>query len=375
MSVYDVAVIGTGGVGSAALYHLAQAGANVIGLDRFAPPHSRGSSHGDTRVIRMAYFEHPDYVPLLQQAYQGWHALEELAGKQLYFPTGVLQIGPEQGDVIAGIRQSATKHNLAIESFTASEIPRTFPGVQSPENVVGILERDAGYLLVSECIATYLTGAKQLGTTLLADTPVERWEDQGNEFVLYTTGNTVRAKQLVICGGAWAAQLITDLGVPLTILRKHLYWYANESPHYTAQSKFPVFLMETPQGIYYGFPQIDSQGVKLARHDGGEPLAHAKLHSQAEDNADQTSVENFLSRYLPRLSHQRIRHAACMYTLTPDQHFLLGTHPAHPGLHFASGLSGHGFKFASALGMALADLATTGQTSAPIGFLSATRFS
>lgn len=375
MGVYDVAVIGTGGVGSAALYHLAQAGANVIGLDRFAPPHARGSSHGDTRVIRMAYFEHPDYVPLLRQAYQAWHTLETLSGQQLYFPTGVLQIGPEHGEVIAGIRHSAAKHNLAIESFTANEIPRTFPGVQTPENVVGLLERDAGYLLVSKCISAYLTAATGLGATLLTETPVERWEERGNEFVLHTSGNTLRAKQLVICGGAWAAQFVTDLGVPLTILRKHLYWFANQTSHYTTHSNFPVFLMETPSGIYYGFPQIDPQGVKLARHDGGEPIADANLHTQAEDRADQISVESFLSSYLPQLSRQCTRHATCMYTMTPDQHFLLGSHPARPGLHFASGLSGHGFKFASALGMALADLATTGQTSAPIDFLSVKRFS
>ncbi|PQO30009.1 N-methyl-L-tryptophan oxidase [Blastopirellula marina] len=374
MSVYDVAVIGTGGVGSAAFYHLAQAGANVIGLDRFTPPHDRGSSHGDTRVIRMAYFEHPDYVPLLRQAYQGWHALEEVAGKQIYFPTGVLQIGPEQGEVIAGIRASAAQHNLAIESFTASELPQAFPGVHPPENCVGLFERDAGYLLVSECVAAYLTAAQKLGATLRTNTAVESWEDQSGTFAVRTATETLHAKQLVICGGAWASQLIADLGVPLTILRKHLYWYENASPCYTA-GNFPVFLMETPLGIYYGFPQIDSQGVKLARHDGGQPIERAEQHSQVEDSADRHSVQQFMSGYLPQLSHNLARHAACMYTMTPDQHFLVGTHPAHPGLHFAGGLSGHGFKFASALGEILSDLVTQGQTTAPIAFLSATRFS
>ncbi|GAA4425281.1 N-methyl-L-tryptophan oxidase [Bremerella cremea] len=375
MTTYDVAVIGIGGVGSSALYHLAKSGARVIGLDRFAPPHSLGSSHGQTRVIRMAYFEHPDYVPLLRQAYQGWAELESASERSLYFPTGVLQIGPESGEVIAGVRKSAEQHQLAIDSFSHEEISKAFPGLVPPENCVGLLERNAGYLLVSECIDAYLKLAVQHGAEMATNCPVHAWDKEADEYVLQSDTRTIHAKQLVICGGAWAQQLLADLNVPLTILRKQLYWFENQVPHYTSGASFPVFLFETVGGIYYGFPQIDAQGVKLARHDGGETIASAQAHSQSEDIADRQSVEAFVQTCMPQLSTNLTRHAACMYTMTPDQHFLVGSHPEQSGLHFAAGLSGHGFKFASALGQILCDLATTGQTASPIGFLSPNRFS
>ncbi|QDU74321.1 Monomeric sarcosine oxidase [Bremerella volcania] len=375
MLMCDVAVIGIGGVGSAAAAYLAQAGADVIGLDRYSPPHARGSSHGQTRVIRMAYFEHPDYVPLLRRAYRGWHDLERATGRQLYFPTGVLQIGPESGEVIAGTLRSAQQHRLAIQQFRYEDIASEFPGVVPPADCVGILEHDAGYLLVAECINAYLDQAKQHGATIKTDSPVQSWSRTGEAFELRTDSEVIHAKQLVLCGGAWAKQLLADLNVPMTILRKHLYWYENDAPAYTPASSFPVFLIVTPQGIYYGFPQLDSQGVKLARHDGGEPIASADQQNQREDAADRRAVETFTSSHLPLLSHNLVHHEACMYTVTPDQHFLVGTHPEHEGLHFAAGLSGHGFKFASALGEILCDLATTGRTSAPIEFLSPRRFS
>lgn len=375
MLTCDVAVVGIGGVGSAAVAHLAKAGASVIGLDRFSPPHTHGSSHGQTRVIRMAYFEHPDYVPLLRQAYRNWHDLEQTTGKQLYFPTGVLQIGPESGEVIAGTLRSAQEHQLAIERYAYEDIPREFPGVVSPEGCVGILEKDAGYLLVADCIQAYLDQAKQHGATIKTNCPVQSWSRVGDTFELQTDSEVIQAKQLVVCGGAWAKQLVADLNVPMTILRKHLYWYKNDASAYTREASFPVFLIETTQGIYYGFPQFDSQGVKLARHDGGEPIAAAQQLSPSEDVADRQSVEDFTARHLPLLSKKLVHREACMYTVTPDHHFLVGTHPEHPGLHFAAGLSGHGFKFASALGEILSDLAMTGQTTSPIGFLSIRRFS
>ncbi|MEW4562156.1 N-methyl-L-tryptophan oxidase [Bremerella sp. JC770] len=375
MLTCDVAVVGIGGVGSAALAHLAQAGADVIGLDRFSPPHIHGSSHGQTRVIRMAYFEHPDYVPLLRQAYRRWNDLQQATGRQLYFPTGVLQVGPEQGEVIAGTLRSAQQHQLAIQQFSCEQIAEEFPGVVPPEDCIGILERDAGYLLVADCIQAYLDQAQAHGATIKTDTPVRAWKHLGETFELQTDGEVIHAKQLIISGGAWATQLLADLNVPMTILRKHLYWYANEASTYTRQAQFPVFLLETSGGIYYGFPQFDNQGVKLARHDGGQPIASADQQTQDEDPADRQAVETFTAGHLPLLSQKLLHRQACLYTVTPDHHFLVGTHPQHDGLHFAAGLSGHGFKFASALGEILYDLATKGQTNSPIGFLSPRRFS
>jgi len=375
MLTCDVAVIGTGGVGSAAAYYLAKAGAKVIGLDRFSPPHIHGSSHGQTRVIRLAYFEHPDYVPLLHQAYRAWNELQQSTGKPLYFPTGVLQIGPEAGEVIAGTLRSCREHQLAIQHYEHDEIAQAFPGIVPPQDCIGILERDAGYLLVAECISAYLDQAQQHGAILQTNLPVESFRRRGESFELRTSKEVIQAGQVIVCGGAWADQLLADLNVPLTILRKHLYWVDNQAPDYTRESNFPVFLIESTGGIYYGFPQLDHQGVKLARHDGGEPIASADRQTQDEDPADRRGMEAFARGHLPLLSRKLNRHEACLYTVTPDHHFLVGTHPEHAGLHFAAGLSGHGFKFASALGEILSDLALQGKTSSPIAFLSPRRFS
>ncbi|MEX1040816.1 MAG: N-methyl-L-tryptophan oxidase [Pirellulaceae bacterium] len=374
MTTADVIVIGLGGVGSAAAWHLARRGLRVLGFDRFDPPHDHGSSHGQSRVIRKAYFEHPNYVPLLQAAYQAWHELEQASAQSLYFPVGLLEVGPVDGVIIPGILASAAEHQLPIERLSAAEIHARWPGVRVTEGDVGLFESEAGYLLVEACVAAHLRVAEQAGAELRFNEQVVSWSAEEDQVRVVTDRGEYQAARLVIAGGPWADQLLAELRLPLRLLRKDLYWYVGGSTDYRAESGMPTFLFETPAGYYYGFPAFDHRGLKVARHDGGIPLASADGLTREIDTADQALVERFLATHLPNSMGTLAEHATCIYTMTPDEHFVVDRHPEHPQVALAAGLSGHGFKFASILGRILAELATDGEASLPINFLSLRRF-
>ena len=371
---FDVIVLGCGGVGSAALYHLADRGLRVLGIDRFAPGHDRGSSHGETRAIRQAYFEHPDYVPLLRRAWTLWRELEGHAGGELLVETGVLQFGPADGEVVPGVLHAARQHGLDVERLSSAEVARRYPGIVVPDTHQAVFEARGGYLRVEDCVQAHVALARARGASLLAGTAVTGWRPDGEGVSVDTGEGTFRADRLVVCAGAWAGQLLPGLGVPLTVLRKHLHWFGNRDPRYRQDHGFPVFLFELPQGIYYGFPQVDGSGVKFCEHSGGEPLADPMARSEALDAQEFARVEAVLRRQLPGVDGPALRHAACMYTMTPDAHFLVDRHPAHPQVWLAAGLSGHGFKFAPVLGELLADLAVDGDSRLPWRFLSRARF-
>lgn len=374
MTTADVIVIGLGGVGSAAAWHLAHSGLRVLGFDRFDPPHDHGSSHGQSRVIRKAYFEHPNYVPLLQAAYLAWNELEQASAQSLYFPVGLLEVGPVDGVIVPGILASAAEHQLPIERLDAAEIHARWPGVRIAEGDVGLFEAEAGYLLVEACVAAHLQVAAAAGAVLRFNERVVSWNADGDQVRVTTNQGEYQAARLVIAGGPWADQLLAELQLPLRLLRKDLYWYVGGATDYRAASGMPTFLFETPAGYYYGFPEIDHRGLKVARHDGGTPLASADELTREIDIADQTLVERFLATHLPRSMGTLAEHATCIYTMTPDEHFVVDRHPEHPQVALAAGLSGHGFKFASILGRILAELATDGKSSLPIDFLSLKRF-
>jgi sarcosine oxidase len=369
MSNYDAIVIGLGGVGGAAAMHLARRGARVLGLDRFPPGHDRGSSHGQTRIIRQAYFEHPDYVPLLRRAYQLWEELESLRGEQLYQEAGLLEAGPDDGVVVPGIRESARRYQLPVDEFTADEAMRQFPGFVVPDGCLAMFERRAGFLFVERCVEAHASEAGKLGAELRIGESVLRWAAESDAVVVETDAATYRAARLVIACGAWSGQLLGDLHVPLRVVRKHLHWYANKDERYQRERDCPAFFYETPEGYFYGFPQIDERGVKLAEHSGGEEVADPLGVNRDEDPQDVQRVTQFVQSHLPGLSRERTGHAVCMYTLTADEHFLVDRHPHHPQVALAAGLSGHGFKFVGVLGEALADLALAGETRLPIEFL------
>ena len=375
----DFIVIGAGGVGTAAMFHLAQSQARVLGLDRFPPGHDRGSSHGRTRIIRQAYYEHPDYVPLLFRAYELWAELGRRIGRPLLHEIGLLQAGPAESGVLAGVRRSATQHRLSIDELSAAELMRRFPGFQVPDGWSGLFERRAGYLDVEDCVVAHLEEAQRLGAELRTGVSVSGWHDVAGGIEVTTDAGEFQARGLVVTAGPWAAQLLNGLSIPLIVRRKLQYWYP-AGPVYRAEQNCPAFLFDTPEGIFYGLPQVDGcgangDGLKVAEHTGGQTGCRpAECRSHVSIRPTTLASRRFWQTICPASIADLLRHSVCMYTLTADEHFIVDRHPADPRIVFAAGLSGHGFKFTGVLGEALADLAMNGATTLPIGFLSAARF-
>ncbi len=370
---YDVIILGTGGVGSAAAFHLARRGARVLGIDRFEEGHDRGSSHGQTRIIRQAYFEHADYVPLLLRAYDLWRELEAHGDEQLLHQVGLLQVGPPGGVVVRGVLGSAQQHGLKVERFSAGEAHERWPGFRVPAGHVGVLEAAAGYLPVEKCVLAHLAAARQSGAELRCETAVRQWQADRSITVTLESGEQLSAGKLLIAAGPWAPQLLAPLGVPLVVRRKHLYWFPAEDTCYHQDHGCPTFLFELPQGVFYGFPQIDELGLKVAEHSGGQVVEDPLADLRQLDAADLTRVEAFLSAHLPGVGRPMQHRSVCFYTMSPDEHFVVDRHPLHAQVSFAAGLSGHGFKFTPVLGEALVELALDGRTRLPLAFLSARR--
>jgi glycine/D-amino acid oxidase-like deaminating enzyme len=396
MQTYDVIVLGAGGVGSAALYELARRGVRAVGIDRFHPPHDRGSSHGQTRVIRQAYFEHPDYVPLLTESHRLWRELEAAAGRKLFHQVGLLEVGPADGVVVPGVLRAAAEHGLAVEPVSPREAERRWPGLRVPGDLVGVFEPSAGYLLVEDCVAANLAAAQAAGATLLADTVVDEWMADERGVRVRTSTGEIAAASLIIAAGSWAGSLLGDLPLKLNVRRKSLFWCATDSPRYDVAAGFPVYLFELPAGprgavsprlpfsslgetrpragVFYGFPCIDGRSMKVAEHTGGAIVDDPATVNRAIDPDEQLRVKEFLAAHLPDVSPRVVDHAVCLYTMSSDEHFIVDCHPAHANVVFAAGLSGHGFKFTPVLGRALVDLALDGSTPLAIDFLSLRRF-
>ena len=369
MQHVDAIVVGVGAVGSAALWHLARRGLRVVGVDRFTPGHDRGSSHGQTRMIRQAYFEHPDYVPLVLAAYRQWHELEQLAGRSLYVETGLLEIGPPDGEVVPGVLASAREHGLDVESLAVAEIEQRFPAFRVPHGMAGVFERHAGFLRVEECIVAMTQQAILSGAQVRCGESVVSWAVEGRSLVVRTDHDTYHAGHAIVTAGAWAGQVLHDLGLPLVVLRKPQYWYAGTDDHIRLERGCPSWLYEIGEHIFYGFPQIDHRGMKLAEHSGGAVVADPLKVDRSFDLDDQRQVEQFQQSHLRGLSTLCTHQAVCMYTVSPDRNFIIDRHPEFAHLSFAAGLSGHGFKFAPVLGQSLVELALDGKTTLPVEFL------
>lgn len=371
---YDVIVLGLGAMGSAAAYHLARRAPRVLGLEQFTPAHDRGSSHGRSRVIREAYFEDPAYVPLIQRAYDLWDDLQREAETTLLIITGGVMIGPPNGELVTGTLASARQHRLRHEVLSAAELRQRFPAFQPDDQTVGVAEPRAGVLFPEECVRAHLDGAARAGAELRFEEPVIRWTVDRDAVWVTTPHATYTAGHLVITVGPWAPEILHETGLPLVVERNVMYWFQPERAELLAPPRFPVFIYEYARSrFFYGFPMLRGEGVKVAHHHSGEFCTPQTIRREVSD-AEVERMRALLTRHLPTANGPLLSIATCMYTNTPDGHFVIDRHPAWPQVTIACGFSGHGFKFASVVGEILADLALDGRTRHPIDLFRVGRF-
>lgn len=372
MKHFDVIVLGLGGMGASAAYHLARRGLKTLGLEQYSLGHDKGSSHGDVRLIRKAYFEESRYVPLLHQSYDLWRDLEEETDRLLLHQVGLLIFSrPNDSMAYTGLTQAAEKYSIPIETLDAAQCRENYPWFSAPSDYVGLLEPGAGYLEVEKCVLTYLERAKRLGATLLQDEPVQEWKSEPGFVQVLTKSGWVSAARLVITAGPWAGQMLKELNLPLTVQRVPQFWF--QAPNHF--SKIPCFAFDKPEGFFYGFPNRPGLGLKMADY---KPTPVEVKNPAAVDRnvteQDYAKLSAIVSQHLPGVEMIPKKSSVCMYTMTPDENFIVDKHPKHQNVVLACGFSGHGFKFASVIGKALADLAVEGSTPLPIDFLRLNRF-
>ena len=356
-AAYEVIVAGLGAMGSAALYHLARAGVRVVGIDRFTPPHAMGSSHGRSRIIREAYFEDPLYVPLVQHAYELWGALQRESGREILVRTGGVMIGPPDGTVTVGALRSARQHGLPHERLTAAQLHERIPGFRPTVDMIGVWEPRAGYLVPETAIAAHLSLAEGHGARLAVSEAIVDWRATADGVEVTTSNGVHHADRLVLTLGAWLSGMLRDLELPLAVERNVPYWFKPARPTTLFdRGHFPIWLCEyAPGRVWYGFPD-DGHGVKVALHHQGT-LADPDALRRDVGPDEIAYIRALVRAFMPDADGPLAETAVCMYTNTPDEHFLIDRHPAHPRVIVASPCSGHGFKFSSAIGEQLALLA------------------
>ena len=355
-------------MGASACYHLAKRGARVTGIEQFEIGHGLGSSHGQSRLIRKAYYEHPSYVPLLKRSYELWRELSDGIGREIYHETGLVYFCPENSVILKGVLESARLHGIELESLTAAQLKSFGDRYLKPEGCAAVYEPKAGYLEVENCITGFAKLARDLGARLLPNECVQSWRATSEGVEVTTDKGTYRADRLVIAAGAWSSRVLKDLGLPLKVLKKTMFWFPT-SDAYLESNKTPCFFYETPYGVFYGFPRTDDGGMKFAEHSGGTFAENPDTLDRSLDPLELANAVRFLKENLPGMSDQLLSYKTCMYTMTPDENFILDLHPQFKNVAFAAGFSGHGFKFSSVIGEVLTDLAMTGNTSHPIDFL------
>ncbi|MFD8372432.1 N-methyl-L-tryptophan oxidase [Streptomyces sp. NPDC059688] len=374
---YDVVVIGLGGMGGAAAHHLSARGARVLGLERFGPVHSRGSSHGGSRITRQSYFEDPAYVPLLLRAYELYEDLAHATGREIALLCGGVMVGRPESWTVAGSLRSAERWDLPHEMLDAKEIRRRFPTLTPDDDEVALYESRAGLLRPENTVAAHLQLATRQGAALHFEEPVLRWEPYRDGVRVHTAENTYTADHLVICPGAWAPRLLADVGVPVTVERQVMYWFQPRGgTGRFVPERHPVYIWEDAAGVQvYGFPAIDGPegGAKVAFFRKGRVTTPETIDRTVHDD-EVTAMAEHMARCVPDLPGTFLKAATCMYSTTPDEHFVIARHPVHPeSVTVACGFSGHGFKFVPVVGEILADLALTGSTAHPIGLFDPAR--
>jgi sarcosine oxidase len=361
-------------MGSAAVYQLARRGKRVLGLERFDVPNEMGSSHGVTRIIRLAYYEHPSYVPLLRRSYELWRELEAGVGEQLLYITGSLDAGPPDSEVVEGSRRSCELHDLPHEVLSSAEITRRFPGYGLPSGHVAVLQPKGGFLLPERCIVQHVEAALALGAEVHGRERVLDWAPRGDGVRVRTDRGTYEADRLIVTAGPWASTLVQRLGALAVPERQVLGWFQPRQPALFRRDTFPVFNLLVDEGRFYGFPVFGVPGFKVGLYHHLHERTDPDRVRRECDSRDEAVLRSFVEKYFPQAAGPTMALKVCMFTNSPDEHFIVDVHPQYPQVSIAAGFSGHGFKFCSVIGEIMADLAVEGDTSHDIGLFRLSRF-
>jgi sarcosine oxidase len=369
----DVIVVGLGVMGASACHHLARRGLRVLGLEQHAIGHALGSSHGASRMIRLAYYEHPDYVPLLRKAADLWHQLDAASPQRLFLRTGTLYLGAAGSPLITGSHGSAVKHHLPFELLDAAQVRRRWPQFTLPDDFVGFFEPSGGFLVPDRIISRYCALALADGADLRGHEPVVSWKEDGDGVEVTTPRGTYSAGRVLFCVGPWTDRVLSALRLPLVVTRQVMGWVWPKRPEMFGLDRFPTWAIDVGDGtLHYGFPLHQADlGLKVAYHHRGQPTNPDTVDRRVGE-ADEAEFRPALARYLPAADGPLLAMRTCLYTNTPDGHFVIDR--IGPRAFVAAGFSGHGFKFASVVGKILADLASAGSTDEPIELFRADRF-
>ncbi len=368
---FDVAVVGLGAMGSAAVAHLAARGSKVIGIDAFYPAHALSSSHGDSRLIRLGYFEDPSYVPLLQRAYENWRTLEARLREDILTVTGVLQIGKPDSKIVSGTRKSCALHNLPLETLSPDQMRGRFPVFSLDQDEVALLDPQGGYIRPEAAVMGHLKLAASDGAALHFGEKVTAIEpSEGGVSIISDTGRYTAAK-VIVATGSWISELVPALRGHAVPIKQVVSWYQPTDGLVTQPQRMPVFIRdEGENGSFFGFPSIGIDGVKVGRHAHFREPIDPNQPNPVVNERDTDLLDSFIQRRLPSAAGLRVRSTTCRYTMLPSEDFLIDFLPSDNRIVVASPCSGHGFKFTSVVGEILADLALDGGTDLPIGAFS-----
>jgi sarcosine oxidase len=371
---YDVIVVGCGGMGSAVLAHLAGRGKRVLGLERFDIPHTMGSSHGINRIIRLAYYEDPSYVPLLVRSYELWRDLEREAGEQLLHITGSIDASDPDGEVFVGSLRSCELHGLEHTVLTGQELSRRFPGYRLPEGHAALLQPEGGFLLSERCIVAHVNQAMAHGAVIHAREQVVEWEPTAGGVRVRTDRGIYEAEQLVLTAGAWNGSMARPLQDLLVPERQVLAWFQPLEPAHFQPDCFAVFNLTVEEGRYYGFPVFGIPGFKVGRYHHLDEVVDPEDMDREPRREDESILRAFTERYFPGANGPVMTLKSCSFTNTPDEHFIIDRLPDAEQVLAVSPCSGHGFKFCSVIGEIVADLVIEGATRHDISLFRLDRF-
>jgi sarcosine oxidase len=372
--MFDVIVAGVGGMGSATVHHLARRGCSVLGIERYDIPHEMGSSHGASRIIRLAYAEDPRYVPLLRRSYELWRELENRSGERLLYITGGIDAGDEHSEIVTGSLRSCRKHHLQHEVLDPRKLQARFPGYRLKRGMLAVHQPDAGFLLPERCIVSHVMSAQRDGAEIHAREQLLEWRVRGRNIEVKTDRDVYLARRMIVTAGPWARDIIPQLGALAIPERQVVIWTQPLRPELFALGAFPIFNMDSREGHFYGFPVHGVPGFKIGKYHHREERSDADAIDRECHREDEEVLRRGIRAYFPDADGPTMAMKSCIFTNSPDEHFILDFHPRHSKIVIAAGFSGHGFKFCSVVGEIMADLALDGATRHDISMFRLSRF-